>query len=213
MNTILGLIPARGGSKGIPRKNIKLLAGKPLIAWTIEAALDSSCFARLIVSTDDAEIASVARQYGAEVPFLRPAELASDAASSMDVVLHGLDWLAQAAQSLPGLVMLLQPTSPLRTPEDIQAAITLQTEKNAEAVVSVCEAAHPVQWLRRLGPEGELLPYQTDPELSRRQDPSPCLPVERRNIPGGGGGDSQGKIVLPSANICLYHAGRAVTGY
>src|SRR5690349_11475180 len=110
---VLGLIPARGGSKGIPRKNIKPIAGKPLIAWTIEAALAARGLDGVVVTTEDPEIAEVARAYGAEVPFLRPMELAADETPGIDPVLHALDML-------PGFdaVLLLQPTSPLRTAAD-----------------------------------------------------------------------------------------------
>jgi len=165
----IGLIPARGGSKGIPHKNVALLADKPMIAWTIEAALASSVLDRVIVSTDDEVIAEVARQWGASVPFLRPARLATDTASSIDVVLHTLDYLAHHEPPRPEWVMLLQPTSPLRTAEDIRAAVALQQAREARAVVSVCEAPHPPQWLRRLGLEGELLPWLTDEMPTRRQ--------------------------------------------
>jgi len=174
MSTVVAILPARGGSKGIPRKNIKMLAGKPLIAWTIGAALRSRCLDRVITSTDDDEIAQVARQLGAEVPFLRPADLASDTATSVEVVLHALDWLQQNEYAQPDFVMLLQPTSPLRTAEDIEAAVVLQREKQAEAVVSVCKTAHPPQWLKRFGPNGELLPWESGVEPSRRQEAAPA---------------------------------------
>src|SRR4051812_14473677 len=111
---VAALIPARGGSKTIPRKNIVSVGGKPLIAWTIGAALGSKLLDRVCVSTDDEEIAAVARQHGAEVPFMRPAELASDEAGSLGVALHALDWMA-AHGGEPDYLLLLQPTSPLRT--------------------------------------------------------------------------------------------------
>ena len=170
MNTVFALIPARGGSKGIPRKNVKPLAGKPLIAWTIEAARAARSVARVIVSTEDGEIADVARQHGAEVPFMRPPELASDSAASVDVVLHAIDWLADHEHVQPDLVLLLQPTSPLRIAQDIDAAVDLQRARRAAAIVSVCMAPHPPEWLRRLGPDGELLPWHAGPEPLRRQD-------------------------------------------
>jgi len=170
--SIVAVVPARGGSKSVPRKNIRVIGGKPLIAWTIEAALKCRSLGRVITSTDDDEIAQIARQFGAEVPFLRPVDLASDTATSVDVVLHALDWLQQNEHAQPDFVMLLQPTSPLRTAEDIEAAVVLQREKQAEAVVSVCETAHPPQWLKRFGPNGELLPWESGVELepSRRQE-------------------------------------------
>lgn len=140
MNT-LGLIPARGGSKGISGKNVRLMAGKPLIAWTIEVAKTCHYLDRLIVSTDDEEIAAVARQYGAETPFMRPRELASDAASSEGVFLHAIDWFEKQGMFYDTFVVL-QPTSPLRTLEDLNNAFTRFIELHAGAVVSVCEVNH-----------------------------------------------------------------------
>ena len=166
----LGIITARGGSKGVPGKNIKPLAGKPLICWTIEAALASNAIDSLVVSTDDAQIASIARECGAEVPFMRPAELATDASGSLDAILHALDWMKTHRGISPEWTLLLQPTSPLRTAEDITAAVALQRDKGADAVVSICESPHPVEWFRRLGPNGELLPLGMWDSPSRRQE-------------------------------------------
>lgn len=141
---IVGLITARGGSKSIPEKNIKPLAGKPLIAWTIEVALQCKDFSQVIVSTDDEKIADISRQWGAKVPFTRPVEFSKDNSSHISVVLHAIQWLKEKEHCRPDYIMLLQPTSPLRTVEDIQAAIKLVKEHQAVAVVSVCEAAkHP----------------------------------------------------------------------
>ena len=139
----LGLVPARGGSKGIPRKNLVDLGGQPLIAWTIEAALLSGSLDRVIVSTDDAEIATVSESLGAEVPFMRPAALATDEAASVDVARHALETLGEEGYE-PDYVVLLQPTSPLRTSGDV-AAICLQTvEMEADTTVSVTLARdHP----------------------------------------------------------------------
>jgi len=169
--TIVGLIPARGGSKGIPRKNIKLLAGKPLIAWTIEAARSCSALSRVIVSTDDQEIADVALQWGAEVPFLRPAELAGDKSSALDVVLHVLDRLEEHDAAVPEYLLLLQPTSPFRTKQDIEAAIGLAAMRKVDGVVSVCEASpHPLL-CQRIREDGRLADYMSaDRESRRRQD-------------------------------------------
>ena len=111
---LLAIVPARGGSKRLPRKNVLLLGGKPLIAWTIDAARDSGCFVDVLVSTDDAEIADRARAHGALVPWLRPPEFATDTARSIDVVLHALDWYERERGAVAGM-MLLQPTSPFRT--------------------------------------------------------------------------------------------------
>lgn len=172
---ILTIIPARGGSKGIHQKNIRSLAGKPLIGWTIEAALSAQTPQRVIVSTDDAIIAQVARSLGAEVPFLRPAEFATDTAKTLDVVMHALDWLEREENFIPDAILLLQPTSPLRTSEDIDVAVGVYQRKAAAAVVSVCEVQHPVEWLKRIGPDQELLPWQTGPQITRRQDGEPLV--------------------------------------
>lgn len=142
---ILAIIPARGGSKSIPRKNIKLLAGKPLIAWTIEEAKKSRHLTRVIVSTDDEEIAAVARAYGAEVPFLRPQEISGDLATDVEFLLHALDQLKASEGYEPEIVVRLPPTSPLRTAAHIDEGIeTLLADPNADAVRPICEAPkHP----------------------------------------------------------------------
>jgi N-acylneuraminate cytidylyltransferase/CMP-N,N'-diacetyllegionaminic acid synthase len=137
----LGIVPARGGSKGLTRKNIALLLGKPLIAWTLEQALASNYLDKVIVSTDDKEVADVSKKYGAEVPFLRPKSLATDNAVVIDAILHAIDWLEKHNDNYD-LVMLLQPTSPLRTKEHIDKAIELLFLKKAQSIVSVCEAEH-----------------------------------------------------------------------
>lgn len=147
--SLLGIIPARGGSKGIPRKNIKPLNGKPLINYTIDAALASQVFDRLIVSTEDPEIAEVSRQAGADVPFIRPVELATDEARGRDVLLHAMDWVGRH-DKVYDLVMVLQPTSPLRQATDIIGALELLISKNGKAVVSVCEVEHHPWWCNTL---------------------------------------------------------------
>lgn len=167
-NRILSLIPARGGSKGIPRKNVRPMAGKPLIAWTIEAALRSSQLDAVVVSTEDEEIANVARQWGALVPFLRPPELAKDESPGIDPVMHALD-------QLPGYdaVLLLQPTSPLRTTEDIDACIALAEDMQASTVVSVCAPDQSPFWMYRLDDDKRLHALVEMPAISRRQDLPP----------------------------------------
>lgn len=161
----MALIPARGGSKGIPRKNIRRIAGKPLIAWTIEAALRSNKLDAVVVSTDDAEIAAVARQAGATVPFLRPAVLAQDGTPGIDPVLHAL-------ATLPGFgaVLLLQPTSPLRSTADIDACLQLALDRQAVSVVSVSEPDTHPYWTYRLGDDLTLRRFVDAPPVSRRQD-------------------------------------------
>ncbi|WP_126428726.1 cytidylyltransferase domain-containing protein [Brevibacillus marinus] len=164
--TVLAVIPARGGSKGVPRKNIRQLAGKPLIAWTIEAAQQSAYLDRIVVSTEDEEIAEVARQYGAEIPFLRPRELAQDDTPGIDPVLH-------AVECLPfyDFVVLLQPTSPLREASDIDRCIEMCVSRGERACVSVTAADKPPQWMYQLDRDFRLQPIVPQAQLlTRRQD-------------------------------------------
>ncbi len=136
MLKVLGLITARGGSKGIPGKNIKPLAGKPLLVYTAEAALAATRLVKVILSTDDEAIAAVGRKAGLDVPFLRPAELAEDATPTLPVVQHALEWCEKHGEKFDA-VCLLQPTSPLRTPETIDACIELFEKSGADAVVTI----------------------------------------------------------------------------
>lgn len=138
---ILALIPARGGSKGLPGKNIKPLMGEPLIVWTIRQAKNSRYIDNIIVSTDDEEIAEISKKYKAQVPFLRPKELATDDAKSIDAVLHTIGWMKKNNKSFD-LIVLLQCTSPFRISEDIDRAIELLFFKKAQAIVSVCKTKH-----------------------------------------------------------------------
>src|SRR5512138_153049 len=125
MTDILALIPARGGSKGIPRKNIRSFAGYPLIAWSIAAAQQASCVTRVILSTDDEEIASIGREYGAETPFLRPAELARDQTTDLPVFEHALAWLKEQEGYQPEIVIQLRPTSPIRPRDCVDRAVKI----------------------------------------------------------------------------------------
>ncbi len=134
---VLGVITARGGSKGVPRKNIRLLGEKPLIAWTIDAARASTLLTDCVVSTDDEEIARVAREHGGRAPFLRPAELATDTAKSIPVALHALDWIAEQEGKTFDAVMILQPTSPFRRAEDIDACIEKMEATECDSVMSM----------------------------------------------------------------------------
>lgn len=165
---ILTIIPARGGSKGLPGKNIRDLSGKPLIAWSIDAALKSRYLDKILVSTDSTEIAGVAKQFHAEVPFLRPAHLATDEAKSIDAVSHAIKWLEEHGQSFD-LVMILQPTSPLRTTRDIDAAIELFFQKNASAVISVAPCDHHPWWTNSLPEDGNMESFLRPEALSNRQ--------------------------------------------
>lgn len=152
---ILAIIPARVGSKEIPRKNIKDLAGKPLIAWTIETALNTPCLERVIVSTDDQKIASIARRFGSDVPFLRPHEFARNDTPDLPVYQHALTWLDENENYRPEIVVWLRPTAPMRTSEDIQGAVNKLLETNADWVRSVCLVEHHPYWMYRI--EGDRL--------------------------------------------------------
>lgn len=146
---ILAVIPARGGSKRLPNKNIKELCGKPLISWSVDAGLKSKYIDKLIVSTDSDEIAKVSKKSGADVPFIRPDYLATDSASSFDVIKHSIECLGNKGEHYDYLV-LLQPTSPLRTTEDIDLAIEELFSKKANSVTSVCEVDHSPLWSNTL---------------------------------------------------------------
>jgi CMP-N,N'-diacetyllegionaminic acid synthase len=166
--TLLGLIPARGGSKGIPRKNILPFCGRPLLQWTIDVALAAPSVDRVVVSTDDPDIAAVAIPGGAEVPFLRPAELANDAASGIAPVLHALEQLPEVSD-----VLLLQPTSPLRAVEDVEAIISLRRRAGREAAVSVTPSSKHPFWMFGLSPQQLLESLSSFTDAACRQQ----LPV------------------------------------
>lgn len=146
--TILGLIPARGGSKGIPWKNLVDLGGKPLIARTIESSLKCGMIDRTIVTTDSEKIAEISRKYGADVPFLRPNEFALDESNSYDAIFHAIDWLKENENIEYDYICLLQPTSPFRNHEHINEAIKkLFKTKNALSLISVTEAHVGPYWM------------------------------------------------------------------
>lgn len=151
--SVIALIPARGGSKGVHKKNIRLVGGKPLIAWTIEAAKKSKYIDRIVVSTDDREIATVSRDYHVEI-LERPKELAKDDTPGIDVVIHALTNIQGYTH-----VVLLQPTSPLRTVEDIDHCIEICLHDRAEACVSVCEAGTPPYWMYTIDEHKRLTPF------------------------------------------------------
>ncbi|OGW83163.1 MAG: N-acylneuraminate cytidylyltransferase [Omnitrophica bacterium GWA2_52_8] len=153
---MIAIIPARAGSKGLPNKNIKKLLGRPLIEYTIDAAKKARSIKRIILSTDSAEIAALSKRQGVEVPFMRPARLATDRALSLDVFLYTLDRLmASEKVEMPDFVVL-QPTSPLRTAADIDAAVRIYRAKKANAVISVMAMNHPVEWVKKVDGQGRL---------------------------------------------------------
>jgi CMP-N-acetylneuraminic acid synthetase len=133
----VALVTARGGSKRLPRKNALPLAGQPLIAWSIAAASNAQCISRIIVSTDDAELAEIAKAAGAEVPFVRPPALSGDTSSHYDVISHAIDWLASEKARLPDMMVLLQPTSPLRIGSDIDGLVGLVDQEIADSGFTV----------------------------------------------------------------------------
>jgi CMP-N-acetylneuraminic acid synthetase len=166
---VLGLIPARSNSKGIPGKNIIDFAGVPLIAHTIGASKGSRYIDAVVVSTDGLEIATVAEKYRAEVPFLRPAHLAQDTSKTIDAVIHALDALRSSGREFDILV-LLQPTQPLRTKEDIDGALELFVSKTCISLLSICEVSdHPI-FIRTIGNGGEVMPLLNSNSTIRRQD-------------------------------------------
>ncbi len=173
--TILAIIPARGGSKGVPRKNIRLLAGKPLIAWTIEEAKKSKYIDRLILSSEDDEIVQTAKDFGCEVPFIRPAELALDNTPGIEPVIHAIDTITEKYD----YVLLLQPTSPLRKVEDIDLCIEKCIESAVPACVSICEVDHSPYWMFVKDEQKRLKPIiKMEGQFSRRQE---LPPVYRLN--------------------------------
>lgn len=167
--SFLGFIPARAGSKGIPSKNIKLLAGEPLIVHTIQAAKKSGIFDCLVVSTDGKEIAKIAREAGAEVPFLRPPELATDDAPGIDALRHALRWFEERGTQY-NYVMYLQPTSPLRSAADIVAAADLLLDRDAEAIVSVSRVEHHPWWSNVLPADGCMKDFLKPDTSTNRQE-------------------------------------------
>lgn len=169
---MLAVVPARGGSKGIPRKNLQLLGGRPLVAHAVDAGVRAMpLVSRVVCSTDDPEIAAAASAAGAEVPFLRPAELAQDTTEDWPVFVHLLDWLEQHDGWVPELIVNLRPTSPLRSPRHVTDAIQLLIQTGADSVKAVCLARqHPHKmWLRQK--DGEIEPFLKTPfRLSRGPD-------------------------------------------
>lgn len=167
---ILAIIPARGGSKGVPRKNVRELNGKPLIGYTIEAAKKSNRVSRVVVTTEDIEIATVSREYKAEVPYLRPDELSQDNSPTMECVLHMLNYLEKTEGYVSDYVLLLQCTSPLRNHSHIDEAIDKLLNSDYDSIVSVCEAEVNPYWANIF--EGDKLKYfiEEGRKITRRQE-------------------------------------------
>lgn len=188
----IAVIPARSGSKGLPDKNIRPVNGKPLLAYTIEAALESGCFDTVHVSTDSERYAEIARQYGADVPFLRSAALATDTASTWDAVREVLARYDELGKRFDTM-MLMQPTTPLRTGEDVKEAYALLQKKQAKSVIAVCEVDHSPLWCDTIPDSGSMKGFgRKDLAWVNRQDLRPyyrvngaiyLLSVNEINIP------------------------------
>lgn len=187
---VVAIIPARGGSKSIPGKNIKKLAGKPLIAYTIGEALKAKTLSRVIVSTDDEKIAKIAKKYGAEVPFKRPAYLATDTAHTPPVIKHAVKYLEKKEDYKVDIIVTLEPTSPFRKAEDIDTAVNKLVRTNADSVVTICEVEYPPFWMQKLKGD-KLLPFvksKFDYNLFERQElpkvykPNGVVYVTRRDL-------------------------------
>ena len=173
----IAVIPARSGSKGLPDKNIKPVNGKPLLAYTIEAALESGCFDTVHVSTDSERYAEIARQYGADVPFLRSAALATDTASTWDAVREVLARYDELGKRFDTM-MLMQPTTPLRTGEDVKEAYALLQKKQAKSVIAVCEVDHSPLWCDTIPDSGSMKGFgRKDLAWVNRQDLRPYYRV------------------------------------
>jgi pseudaminic acid cytidylyltransferase len=165
----LAVIPARGGSKRIPRKNIREFCGKPIIAYSIEAARLSNCFDRIIVSTDDTEIAAVAREWGAETPFIRPEELSNDFAGTIPVIKHAIEWFIENGPQ-PELVCCIYATAPFVTPQDLQRGLDTLRSSNSEYAFTVTSYPFPIQRAVKVTPSGRLAMFQPEHFKTRSQD-------------------------------------------
>jgi CMP-N-acetylneuraminic acid synthetase len=198
VSVTLGVVGARGGSKGLPGKNLRLLDGKPLVTHTIEAALACPALTRTVLSSEDAAILAAGRAAGCPAPFVRPAELAGDHSSTVDVALHAVDWLARHEGFAADVVVMLPPTAPLRTAAHIAAALdVLRADPAAEAVVAVTEPDYPPHWMlsiadRRLSwlfPEGAKVDHRQDLPRAYRPNGSiyaihvPALRAQRTFYP------------------------------
>ncbi len=169
MQTILGWIPARANSKGVPGKNKRILGGQPLIVHAIQSARQARCLDRIMVSTDDSEIAQLARETQADVPWMRPSELATDDSPVIESAIYDLKRLEIERGYSPDAVMLLQATSPFRTPATIRAACDLFVRSGGESVVSVAPAREHPDWCRRIAKDGSLEAFSSNPSQSRRR--------------------------------------------
>lgn len=190
---VLAIIQARGGSKGVPGKNIKPLLGKPLIAWTVEAAKSAKTVTRVIVSTDDEAIAEAARAAGADVPFIRPAEFATDGAKSIGLLQHALSWLEEHEGYKPDAVVQLKPTNPLRTAAHIDECVeTYFAHPGVDAVITVVKApVHPLKTWRRDG--DYLVPFISEEQSGIKES----VKMPRQKLPEAFGNNSCVHVINP----------------
>lgn len=170
----VAIIPARGGSKRIPRKNIRSFCGKPMIAWSIETALGSGCFDKVIVSTDDADIAEVARGHGAEVPFMRPAELSDDHTGTIAVIRHAIEWLNERGPSIEA-VCCLYATAPFVCANDLRKGLGMLEQQDCDYAFSVTSYPFPIQRAIRLTPQGRVGMFHPEHFQTRSQDLEPAF--------------------------------------
>lgn len=196
----IAIIPARGGSKRIPRKNIRVFCGKPIIAYSIEAAINSNCFDRVIVSTDDTEIADVATSYGAEVPFIRDAELANDHVGTTAVVKHAIEWLRQQDQP-PALVCCIYATAPFITAESILAGLEKINMTDCDFAFSVTSFSFPVQRAIGIDEQGRVAMFQAEHYKTRSQDLEPAYHDAGQFYWGRSSAWLEEKAVFSSASI------------
>lgn len=172
---VLAIITARGGSKRLPGKSIKLLNGKPMIAYAIEAANKSKYIDRLIVTTDDSKIANISKEFGAEVPFVRPPELSNDSASSLSVLQHAVNWMEVKENYKPNIVVLIQPTSPFVLSDDVDKTIEKMINNDSDSCFSVCEIKERPEWMFYLDGDRARAYVKKVPETARSQDFSPLF--------------------------------------
>ena len=172
-NSFLAIVPARGGSKGLPGKNIKQLCGKPLVAWSIEAGLNSKYIDEVMVSTDDKKIAEISKKYGANVPFLRPSELASDTATTFDAVKHTIDYYKNELKKEFDYIVLLEPTSPLRENNDIDIMIEkiVDNQEEFDSISSIGEVHEHPSIMKQIVNKNYIVPFCKELKITtRRQD-------------------------------------------
>lgn len=194
------IIPARGGSKRIPRKNISLFCGKPIIAWSIEAALGSGCFDRVVVSTDDSEIADVARQYGAEAPFIRPPELSDDYSGTTPVVRHAIEWVNQRGDNVE-LACCLYATAPFVTGDILHRGLSLLQRSDCDYAFSVTSYTFPIQRAIRINREGLVEMLHPNHFNSRSQDLEEAFHDAGQFYWGRADAWLQGKLIFCSRSL------------